>query len=214
MKTDWPARVSPLHRHRRLRHHRIAGPPATPRERPLGTEKTGSFNFARANEPSLPDCQLSHGTHILHMRTGYRQWSKVNPSLYSICFAGDACTGVRCELCLKSQLQPCIQPLPGHVQELECGPLSHATVPLQTCFCLPSRLFAAVVTPLDAERWDEALRCHPDRAFTSYISQDIMSGFHIGFRFGVVACRSTSANMPSASQCVCWGGGKLTSFCQ
>lgn len=32
--------------------------------------------------------------------TGNRQWSKVNPSLYSICFAGAARTGVRCELCL------------------------------------------------------------------------------------------------------------------
>lgn len=32
--------------------------------------------------------------------TGNRLWSKVNPSLYSICFTGAACTGVRCELCL------------------------------------------------------------------------------------------------------------------
>ena len=32
--------------------------------------------------------------------TGNRQWSKVNPSLYSICFSGVARTGQRCELCL------------------------------------------------------------------------------------------------------------------
>ncbi len=32
--------------------------------------------------------------------SGNRQWSKVNPSLYSICFSGAARTGVRCELCL------------------------------------------------------------------------------------------------------------------
>ena len=32
--------------------------------------------------------------------TGNRQWSKVNPSLYSICFTGVARTGQRCELCL------------------------------------------------------------------------------------------------------------------
>ena len=32
--------------------------------------------------------------------TGNRQWSKVNPSLYSICFSGAARTGVRCKLCL------------------------------------------------------------------------------------------------------------------
>ena len=32
--------------------------------------------------------------------TGNRQWSKVNPSLYSISFAGVARTGQRCDLCL------------------------------------------------------------------------------------------------------------------
>ena len=32
--------------------------------------------------------------------TGNRQWSKINPSLYSICFAGAARNNKRCELCL------------------------------------------------------------------------------------------------------------------
>ena len=32
--------------------------------------------------------------------TGNHQWSKVNPSLYFICFSGVARTGTRCELCL------------------------------------------------------------------------------------------------------------------
>ena len=32
--------------------------------------------------------------------TGNRHWSRVNPSLYSICFAGVARSSVRCELCL------------------------------------------------------------------------------------------------------------------
>ena len=32
--------------------------------------------------------------------TGNRQWSRVNPSLYSICFSGVARAGTRCELCL------------------------------------------------------------------------------------------------------------------
>ena len=32
--------------------------------------------------------------------TGNRQWSRVNPSLYSICFAGVARASVRCDLCL------------------------------------------------------------------------------------------------------------------
>ena len=32
--------------------------------------------------------------------TSNRQWSRVNPSLYSICFAGSARTSTRCDLCL------------------------------------------------------------------------------------------------------------------
>ena len=32
--------------------------------------------------------------------TGNRQWSRINPSLYSICFCGAVCTGTLCELCL------------------------------------------------------------------------------------------------------------------
>ena len=32
--------------------------------------------------------------------TGNRQWSRINPSLYSICFAGAARTNTRCDLCL------------------------------------------------------------------------------------------------------------------
>ena len=32
--------------------------------------------------------------------TGNRQWSRVNPSLYSICFSGVARSGTRCDLCL------------------------------------------------------------------------------------------------------------------
>ena len=32
--------------------------------------------------------------------TGNRQWSRINPSLYSICFAGAARTSTRCDLCL------------------------------------------------------------------------------------------------------------------
>ena len=32
--------------------------------------------------------------------TGNRHWSRVNPSLYSICFSGVARTGQRCDLCL------------------------------------------------------------------------------------------------------------------
>ena len=32
--------------------------------------------------------------------TSNRQWSRVNPSLYSICFSGVARTGTRCDLCL------------------------------------------------------------------------------------------------------------------
>ncbi len=34
--------------------------------------------------------------------TGNRQWSRINPSLYSLCFAGRAQTSNRCDLCLSS----------------------------------------------------------------------------------------------------------------
>ncbi len=37
--------------------------------------------------------------------TGSRQWSKVNPSLYSICFAGVARANKRCDLCLSLTLR-------------------------------------------------------------------------------------------------------------
>ena len=66
---------------------------------------------------------------------------------------------------------------------------------------LPSPRFCEVVTPLDSNRWDEALRAHPDRAFASYITRGIQYGFRVGFQFGAVSCRSTHVNMPSASQC-------------
>ena len=34
--------------------------------------------------------------------TGHKQWSKVNPSLYTICFTGKARRAVRCDLCLSA----------------------------------------------------------------------------------------------------------------
>ena len=68
-------------------------------------------------------------------------------------------------------------------------------------FFLPSPQFCSVVTPLKAERWEEALRSHPDKVFVSYITHGIRDGFRIGFRFGAVTCRSTLTNMPSAKQC-------------
>ena len=37
------------------------------------------------------------------------------------------------------------------------------------------------MTPLDAERFEEELRDHPDRTFVSYVVEGIRSGFDIGF---------------------------------
>ena len=34
--------------------------------------------------------------------TGHKQWSKVNPSLYTVCFTGKARKATRCNLCLSA----------------------------------------------------------------------------------------------------------------
>ena len=68
-------------------------------------------------------------------------------------------------------------------------------------FLLPSPRFADIVTPLREDRWQLALRDHPDRSFANYIVEGICSGFRIGFQWGSVTCKSARRNMPSAAQC-------------
>ena len=41
--------------------------------------------------------------------------------------------------------------------------------------------FCAIVTPLQAEAWAEALSSHPDRAFVKYLLDGICHGFLIGY---------------------------------
>lgn len=67
---------------------------------------------------------------------------------------------------------------------------------------LPSPRFGAIVTPLHAGQWRQALGGHPDWKFAAYITQGIHSGFRVGFHLEAAACQPTFANMPSATQCV------------
>ena len=57
-----------------------------------------------------------------------------------------------------------------------------------------------IATPLKADRWEEALRSHPDRLFVKYILTGIREGFRIGFDYNSFAnkLRPNSKNMRSA----------------
>ena len=57
----------------------------------------------------------------------------------------------------------------------------------------------AIITPLKWRVWEAVLSTHPNPEFGNYISQGIREGFRIGFD-GQVACRATSANLPSATE--------------
>jgi len=77
--------------------------------------------------------------------TGNRQWSRVKPSLYSICFAGAARTGTQCELCLSLShpTRDCslvLDPDPGvssRLKTLESAVLAFTSFPQPTG--MPSR---------------------------------------------------------------------------
>ena len=75
-------------------------------------------------------------------------------------------------------------------------------------FGLPSLRFAAVITPLQWERWQHCLRSHPAREYAAYIVRGIRSGFRVGFQYGLAPCQSAQRNMLSASQCQ----GKISEF--
>ena len=57
-----------------------------------------------------------------------------------------------------------------------------------------------IATPLKADKWEEALRSHPDRLFVKYILTGIREGFRIGFDYNSFAnkLRPNSKNMRSA----------------
>ena len=88
----------------------------------------GLSHFHSSGQPGLwgglrvmYDAAFRHQAFI----TGNRQWSKVNPSLYSICFSGAARTGVRCELCLSLSH-------PTHKRTLVCDSDSDVSTGLKT----------------------------------------------------------------------------------
>ena len=62
---------------------------------------------------------------------------------------------------------------------------------------LPAPILSSISTPLRVEAWSLALSSHPDRAFAHYITDDLHSGFRVGFRYGS-PLRSASSNMLSA----------------
>ena len=57
----------------------------------------------------------------------------------------------------------------------------------------------AIITPLKWRVWEAVLSTHPNPEFGNCISQGIREGFRIGFD-GQVACRATSAKLPSATE--------------
>jgi hypothetical protein len=57
-----------------------------------------------------------------------------------------------------------------------------------------------VTSPLQPERWEQALQGHPDQRFSKIICQGIRQGFRIGFNRARGQPTSTSKNMLSASQ--------------
>ena len=57
----------------------------------------------------------------------------------------------------------------------------------------------AIITPLKWRVWEAGLSTHPNPKFGNYISQGIREEFRKGFD-GQVACRATSANLPSTTE--------------
>ena len=55
----------------------------------------------------------------------------------------------------------------------------------------------AITTPLQGDRWEDALSNHPDRVFSNYISTGIRCGFRVGFDRRKTMPASTTRNMPS-----------------
>ena len=47
----------------------------------------------------------------------------------------------------------------------------------------------------------ECFASHPDRAYVGYLVQSLREGFRIGFRHGLLTCRSAAANMQSVEIC-------------
>ena len=56
-----------------------------------------------------------------------------------------------------------------------------------------------ITTPMRADRWEAALRHHPDQQFSHYICHGIRTGFRIGFDRTKCTPASTERNMMSAS---------------
>ena len=64
---------------------------------------------------------------------------------------------------------------------------------------LPAAL-RGVQTPLQVERWERALRYHPDRWFADYLIRGMREGFRIGFNRQACELKSVRRNMRSAEE--------------
>ena len=56
------------------------------------------------------------------------------------------------------------------------------------------------MTPMVASEWERLLASHPDDAYSAYLVRGLRDGFHIGFSYGSVRCRSAVSNMQSAGE--------------
>ena len=65
--------------------------------------------------------------------------------------------------------------------------------------CLPSHRFSTIVTPLDAERWEESLHGHLNRAFANYITQGQGSVSVFGSGQWPVAPHSRTCPLPRSA---------------
>ena len=69
-------------------------------------------------------------------------------------------------------------------------------------FCRPlvehsAHELSTISTPLQADKWSEALAAHPDHAFVRYVCNGIRFGFRIGFNHSS-QLKSATTNMQSA----------------
>ncbi len=59
-----------------------------------------------------------------------------------------------------------------------------------------NEILTQIVTPLDANCWEVALRHHPDIAYAAFLIRGLREGFRIGFQ-RKATLRLANSNMPS-----------------
>ena len=54
--------------------------------------------------------------------------------------------------------------------------------------------------PMVSAAWEQCLRDHPDKSYSSYLINGILAGFRVGFQYGRMQCTGAASNMQSARQ--------------